>query len=125
MRIDHTMIRVKNLEKSIAFYQNMLGMQVFKQKDYPHGEFTLAFLGYNEKEHLIELTYNWDNREYDLGTGYGHIAIVVDDIYKICEAIREKQGKITREPGPMKGSTSHIAFVQDPDGYKIELIQKG
>lgn len=125
MRIDHTMIRVKDLETSITFYREIMKMKLIKKKDYPAGEFTLAFLGYEDSGHLIELTYNWDHRSYDLGTGYGHIAIIVDDIYQFCSEISNKGGKITREPGPMKGSTSHIAFIEDPDGYKIELIQRG
>lgn len=123
MRILHTMIRVKDLDISIAFYETCLGMQLLKRKDYPHGEFTLAFMGYSEEGPTLELTYNWDGRSYDLGTGYGHIAIAVDDIYAFCKAVEEKGGKVPRAPGPMKGSTSLIAFVEDPDGYKIELIQ--
>ena len=101
-------------------------MRVLRQKDYPHGEFTLAFLGYEDESegHVLELTYNWSKHDYTLGDAYGHIAIECDDIYKTCEKIREKGGSITREPGPMKGSSSVLAFVEDPDGYKIELLEK-
>lgn len=123
----HTMLRVGNLEKSLAFYQDVLGMKLLRKKDYPEGKFTLAFVGYgNEKDHtVIELTHNWDTDAYDLGTGYGHIAIEVPDAYAACDAVRAKGGKVVREAGPMKHGTTVIAFVEDPDGYKIEFIQKG
>ncbi len=119
------MLRVGNLEKSLDFYCNVLGMTHLRQKDYPDGKFTLAFVGYGpeSEQAVIELTHNWDTAAYDLGTGYGHIALGVDDIYGTCEAIRAKGGQITREPGPMKHGSTVIAFVADPDGYKIELIQ--
>lgn len=127
MRILHTMLRVGDLERSIQFYTNVLGMQEISRKDYPDGNFTLAFLGYGRNpEHAeIELTHNWGVDHYDLGNAYGHIAIGVDDIYQACDKIRAAGGKITREPGPMKHGTTVIAFVQDPDGYKVELIQEG
>lgn len=123
----HTMLRVGNLEKSLAFYQDVLGMKLLRKKDYPEGKFTLAFVGYgDEKDHtVIELTHNWDTDAYDLGTGYGHIAIEVPDAYAACDAVRAKGGKVVREAGPMKHGTTVIAFVEDPDGYKIEFIQKG
>jgi lactoylglutathione lyase len=125
MRLLHTMLRVGNLEKSLDFYCNVLGMKLLRQKDYPGGEFTLAFVGYGEESEqtVLELTHNWGTDRYDLGSGYGHIAIGVDDIYGTCEAIRAKGGTITREPGPMKHGSTVIAFVADPDGYKVELIQ--
>lgn len=125
MRMLHTMIRVGNLEESLKFYCDILGMKLLRQKDYPDGKFTLAFVGYGEEsEHtVIELTYNWGVDSYDLGSGYGHIALGVDDIYKTCEEIKAKGGKVVREPGPMKHGTTVIAFVEDPTGYKIELIQ--
>jgi lactoylglutathione lyase len=126
MRILHTMIRVKNLDESIAFYTHVLGMKLLSKKEYPQGRFTLAFVGFQDdsKQAVIELTYNWDTHHYDLGNAFGHIAIQVEDVYKACEIIREKNGKITREAGPMKGGTTVIAFVEDPDGYKIELLGK-
>ncbi|OUC16034.1 MAG: lactoylglutathione lyase [Alkalinema sp. CACIAM 70d] len=125
MRLLHTMLRVGNLERSLKFYCEVLGMQLLRQKDYPGGEFTLAFIGYgDEADHtVIELTYNWGREQYELGDAYGHIAIGVDDIYKTCEDIRSRGGKVTREPGPMKHGSTVIAFVEDPDGYKVELIQ--
>lgn len=125
MRMLHTMIRVGNLEKSIAFYCEVLGMQLLRKKDYPGGKFTNAFVGYgDEAEHtVLELTHNWETESYDLGEGYGHVALGVDDIYKTCEAIKEQGGRVTREPGPMKHGKTVIAFVTDPDGYKIELIE--
>lgn len=127
MRLLHTMLRVKNLEESLKFYCDILGMKLLRQKDYPGGEFTLAFVGYGEEAEtaVIELTYNWGVDQYDLGNAYGHIALGVDDIYATCEKIKEKGGKVTREPGPMKHGSTVIAFVEDPNGYKIELIQLG
>ena len=126
MRLLHTMIRVGNLDKSIAFYTEVLGMKLLRRKDYPDGKFTLAFVGYgDESDHaVIELTHNWDTASYDLGTGFGHIAIGLPDVYAACAAVKEKGGTVTREPGPMKFGGSVIAFVQDPDGYKIEFIQR-
>lgn len=125
MRLLHTMLRVGNLEQSLDFYCNVLGMSKLRQKDYPGGKFTLAFVGYGDEndQAVIELTHNWETESYDIGNGYGHIALGVDDIYRTCEKIRDQGGKITREPGPMKHGTTVIAFVEDPDGYKIELIQ--
>ena len=126
MRILHTMLRVGNLQRSIDFYTQVLGMQLLRQKDYPDGKFTLAFLGYGDESEntVIELTYNWDTDSYDLGTGYGHIALEVDDVYDAAEAIRQRGGRILREAGPMNAGTTIIAFVEDPDGYPIELIGK-
>ena len=126
MRILHTMLRVGNLERSIAFYRDVLGMELISRKDYPEGKFTLAFLGFakNPEQAEIELTYNWGVDRYEIGTAYGHIAIGVADIHAVCSRIREAGGKITREPGPMKHGTTVIAFVADPDGYKIELIDE-
>lgn len=126
MRILHTMLRVGHLDRSIEFYTSVLGMRLLRRKDYPDGKFTLAFLGYQEESEgaVIELTHNWDTESYDLGGGYGHIAIEVDDAYAACDAVKAKGGKVTREAGPMKHGTTVIAFVQDPDGYKIEFIQK-
>ncbi len=127
MRLLHTMLRVKNLEESLKFYCDILGMKLLRQKDYPGGEFTLAFVGYGDESDnsVIELTYNWGVDSYELGDAYGHIALGVHDIYGTCEKIREQGGNITREPGPMKHGTTVIAFVDDPNGYKIELIQIG
>ena len=126
MRLLHTMIRVHDLDDSLRFYCNVLGMHLLRRKDYPTGRFTLAFVGYGDEAHdaVIELTYNWDTHHYELGTGFGHIAIGVDDIYATCTALREKGVKIVREPGPMKDSGTHLAFIEDPDGYRIELIQR-
>lgn len=126
MRILHTMLRVSDLDKSIDFYTNTLGMTLLRRNDYPEGMFTLAFVGYgNESENsVIELTYNWGVEQYEIGNAFGHIAIGVSDIYKACEDIRNSGGEIIREPGPMKHGTTIIAFVSDPDGYKIELIQE-
>jgi lactoylglutathione lyase len=125
MRLLHTMLRVGNLEKSLDFYCNILGMKLLRKKDYPNGKFTLAFVGYGEEaDHtVLELTHNWDTDSYDLGNAYGHIALGVADIYSTCESIRQQGGKVTREPGPMKHGTTVIAFVEDPDGYKVELIE--
>lgn len=127
MRFLHTMIRVVDLEASIKFYTEVLGMDLLRQKDYPDGKFTLAFLGYGPEEEntVLELTHNWDKDSYEHGNAFGHIAINVDDVYKACEDIRERGGKVTREPGPMKHGTTVLAFVEDPDGYKIELLSKG
>ena len=127
MRMLHTMLRVGDLDKSIKFYCDILGMKLLRRKDYPGGEFTLAFVGYGEEKDntVIELTYNWGVEEYDLGKGYGHIALGVDDIYGTCDRIKAQGGKVSREPGPMKHGSTVIAFVEDPDGYKIELIQLG
>jgi lactoylglutathione lyase len=121
------MLRVGNLEESKKFYCDILGMKLLRQKDYPGGEFTLAFVGYGEEadQAVIELTYNWGVDHYEIGDGYGHIALGVDDIYTTCEQIKASGAKVTREPGPMKHGSTVIAFVQDPDGYKIELIQLG
>jgi len=124
MRILHTMLRTGDLDRSIRFYTEVLGMQLLRQKDYPDGRFILAFLGYgDEADHtVIELTYNWGVDHYDIGSGYGHIAIEVDDVYQAAAAIRARGGKILREAGPMNAGTTIIAFVEDPDGYPIELI---
>ena len=126
MRLLHTMLRVGDLEKSIEFYTEVLGMRLLRRKDYPDGKFTLAFLGYADESEqaCIELTHNWDTHSYDLGNAYGHIALEVDDVYKACELIRERGGVITREPGPMKHGSTVLAFVKDPDGYAIELLGK-
>jgi len=126
MRLLHTMIRVGNLDRSLAFYTDVLGMRLLRRKDYPDGRFTLAFVGYQDESEgaVIELTYNWDTSAYELGNGYGHIALEVEDAYATCDEIRARGGKITREAGPMKHGQTVIAFVEDPDGYKIELIQR-
>lgn len=126
MRILHTMIRVGDLDRSIDFYTNVLGMQVLRKQDYPSGKFTLAFVGYGPESEgaVIELTYNWDTDSYDLGNGFGHIALAVENAAEACDAIRQRGGKVVREAGPMKHGTSVIAFVEDPDGYKIELIER-
>lgn len=125
MRILHTMLRVGDLQRSLDFYTNVLGMKLLRQKDYPDGKFTLAFVGYGEESEtaVLELTHNWDTDSYDLGNGYGHIALEVEDAYQACEQIKAKGGKVVREAGPMKHGNTVIAFVEDPDGYKIELIQ--
>jgi len=127
MRILHTMIRTGDLDRSIKFYTDVLGMKLLRRKDYPDGKFTLAFVGYGpETEHaVVELTYNWGTDKYDLGNGFGHIAIEVEEVYKACADIKARGGKVTREAGPMKHGSTVIAFVEDPDGYKIELIQRG
>lgn len=124
MRMLHTMLRVGDLDKSIAFYSEVLNMSELRRKDYPDGEFTLAFMGYgDEKENaVLELTHNWGVEKYDLGTAYGHIAIEVDDVYEACEKIRQTSGKIIRDAGPMHAGKTIIAFLEDPDGYQIELI---
>ena len=127
MRLLHTMLRVGNLDRSLAFYTEVLGMKLLRRKEYPEGRFTLAFVGYGEESThtVLELTHNWDTTSYELGTGFGHIAIAVDDAYKACEDVKRLGGKVTREAGAMKHSSTVIAFIEDPDGYKIEFIQKG
>ncbi|HTF84869.1 MAG TPA: lactoylglutathione lyase [Cellvibrio sp.] len=124
MRLLHTMLRVGNLDRSIAFYTDILGMKLLRKHDYPEGQFTLAFVGYGDEatHSVIELTYNYGVEKYELGTAYGHIALGCDDVYATCEKIRAAGGKIVREPGPMKHGTTILAFVEDPDGYKIELL---
>jgi len=126
MRILHTMLRVGDLDKSITFYTEVMGMQLLRKRDNEEYKYTLAFVGYGDEseEAVLELTYNWDTSEYDLGNGYGHIAIEVENAAETCDAIRNNGGKVTREAGPVKGGTTVIAFVEDPDGYKIELIEK-
>jgi lactoylglutathione lyase len=125
MRILHTMIRVNDLDESLKFYCETLGMKLLRKKDYPSGRFTLAFVGYGEESEnaVIELTYNWDTHQYDVGNAFGHIALGVNGIYDVCETLRSKGARIVREPGPMKHGGSEIAFVEDPNGYKIELIE--
>jgi len=125
VRMLHTMLRVGDLERSLRFYCEILGMRLLRRKDYESGRFTLAFVGYGtEDAHtVIELTHNWDSTHYDLGTGFGHVALGVNDIYATCDDLRAKGAKIVREPGPMKHGGSEIAFIEDPDGYRIELIQ--
>jgi lactoylglutathione lyase len=127
MRLLHTMLRVGNLEESLKFYCEILGMKLLRRKDYPGGEFTLAFVGYGDESDntVLELTYNWGKEKYELGDAYGHIALGVDDIYGTCEMVKTLGGNVTREPGPMKHGSTVIAFVEDPDGYKVELIQLG
>jgi lactoylglutathione lyase len=126
MRLLHTMLRVGDLDRSLRFYTEVLGMRLLRRKDYPDGKFTLAFVGYGDEADtaVIELTYNWGVDKYQLGTAYGHIAIAVDDAYKACEEVKRRGGKVTREAGPMKHGTTVIAFIEDPDAYKIELIQR-
>lgn len=126
MRILHTMLRVGNLDKSIEFYTKAFGMKLLRRNDYPDGKFTLAFIGYGDESQnaVIELTHNWGTDSYELGNGFGHIALGCDDIYKACEIVRAHGGNIVREPGPMKHGSTIIAFVADPDGYKVELIQE-
>jgi lactoylglutathione lyase len=120
------MLRVGDLDRSIDFYRNVLGMKLLRRKDYPDGKFTLAFVGYGDESEntVIELTYNWDTDRYDLGEGYGHIAIEVDDVYEAVDELRSRGGKVIREAGPMNAGTTIIAFIEDPDGYPIELIGK-
>jgi lactoylglutathione lyase len=126
MRILHTMLRVTHLDRSLAFYTEVLGMHLLRRKDYPEGRFTLAFVGYAEESEsaVLELTHNWDTDAYELGTAYGHIAVEVEDAYQACAAVIAKGGKVTRPAGPMKHGATVIAFVEDPDGYKIEFIQR-
>ena len=126
MRILHTMLRVGNLDRALDFYTQVLGMRLLRKADYPDGRFTLAFVGYGDESEtaVLELTHNWDTAQYEIGTAYGHIAIEVDDAYKACDEIRQRGGAVIHEAGPMKHGTTVIAFVQDPDGYKVELIQK-
>jgi lactoylglutathione lyase len=120
------MIRVGDLQRAIDFYTQVLGMRLLRKTDYPGGRFTNAFVGYEDESRaaVLELTHNWDVKSYDLGNGYGHVAVEVDDAYRACEEVKKRGGKVTREPGPMKHGTTVIAFVEDPDGYKIEFIQK-
>lgn len=127
MRMLHTMIRVGDLDRSIKFYTEVLGMKLLRRKDYPDGKFTLAFVGYGDESNhtVLELTHNWETKSYDLGNGFGHIAVEVEDAYRACEEVKARGGKVTREAGPMKHGATVIAFVEDPDGYKIEFIQKG
>jgi lactoylglutathione lyase len=126
MRILHTMLRVTDIDKSIAFYTEVMGMKLMRKQDYPAGRFTLAFVGYQPETEaaVIELTHNWDTDAYTLGDAFGHIAIQVDDAYAACESVKKRGGLVSREAGPMKGGTTVIAFVQDPDGYKIELVER-
>ncbi|NQY27098.1 MAG: lactoylglutathione lyase [Piscirickettsiaceae bacterium] len=127
MRMLHTMLRVGNLERSLQFYTDVLGMKLLRQEDYPDGKFSLAFVGYGDEENntVLELTYNWDTDNYDLGNGFGHIAIAVPNAVAACEEIKKRGGKVIREAGPMMHGTLVLAFVEDPDGYKIELIEQG
>ena len=127
MRLLHTMLRVGNLDRSLAFYTEVLGMQLLRRQDYPEGRFTLAFVGYGPESEgaVIELTHNWDTASYEQGNAFGHIALEVPDAAKACADIKARGGKVVREAGPMKHGTTVIAFVEDPDGYKIELIQHG
>ena len=126
MRILHTMIRVGDLRRSIDFYTQVLGMKLLRKTDYPSGRFTNAFVGYDDESRaaVLELTHNWDTKSYDLGTGFGHVAVEVEDAYRACEEVKKRGGKVTREPGPMKHGTTVIAFVEDPDGYKFEFVQR-
>ena len=126
MRVLHTMIRVGDLERSLKFYTEVLGMRLLRMQEYPEGKFTLAFVGYGDEADsaVIELTHNWGVEHYDLGNGFGHIAIAVDDAYATCEEIKRRGGKVVREAGPMQHGSTVIAFVEDPDGYRLELIQK-
>lgn len=124
MRFLHTMIRVNNLDDSLRFYCDVLGMKLIRRRDYPAGKFTLAFVGFGDEAQntVVELTYNWETHQYDLGNAFGHLALGVEDIYKTCDDLRTKGAKIVREPGPMKHGGTEIAFIEDPNGYKIELI---
>ena len=125
-RVLHTMLRVGDLDRSIEFYTKVLGMKLLRRADYPGGRFTNAFVGYDDESRaaVLELTYNWDTHSYDLGTGFGHVAVEVEDAREACERVRQRGGKVTREAGPMKHGTTVIAFVEDPDGYKIEFVQR-
>ena len=125
MRMLHTMLRVGNLDRSLHFYCDVLGMRLLRRKDYPSGRFTLAFVGYGDEDThtVLELTHNWDTKSYEIGSGYGHVALGVPDIRATCAKLREQGVRITREPGPMQHGTTVIAFIEDPDGYKIELIE--
>ncbi|WP_374490596.1 lactoylglutathione lyase [Zoogloea sp.] len=125
MRMLHTMLRVGDLDRSLAFYTEVLGMRLLRRNDYPEGKFTLAFVGYQDESEgaVLELTHNWGVESYELGTAYGHIALEVPDAYAACVQIKDRGGKVVREAGPMKHGTTVIAFVEDPDGYKVELIQ--
>ncbi|MGD0289183.1 MAG: lactoylglutathione lyase [Candidatus Binataceae bacterium] len=124
-RLLHTMIRVNDLNESLKFYCDALGMKLLRKHDYPNGEFTLAFVGYEDEDShtVVELTHNWGTKSYDQGSAFGHLAVGVDDLYATCAALKEKGVKVVREPGPMKFGGPHIAFVEDPTGYKVELIQ--
>lgn len=126
MRMLHTMLRVGDLERALVFYTEVLGMRLLRKQDYPDGRFTLAFVGYQDESEgaVLELTHNWDTAAYEVGTGYGHVALEVDDAYRACEEIAARGGRVVRAAGPMKHGTTVIAFVEDPDGYRIELIQK-
>ena len=125
-RMLHTMLRVGNLDASLKFYRDKLGMKVLRQQEYPDGRFTLAFVGYGDEDShtVLELTYNWDQDKYDIGTAYGHVAIGVSDIYRTCDELKADGVKVIRPPGPMKHGTTIIAFIEDPDGYKVELIER-
>ena len=127
MRLLHTMLRVNNLQESINFYDKFFGMKVLRQQDFPDGKFSLAFIGYGEEENntVIELTHNWDTNNYEHGGAYGHIAIEVDNAYETCDKIKELGGNVLRDAGPMMHGKTVIAFIEDPSGYKVELIQKG
>ncbi len=126
MRLLHTMIRVGDLQRSIDFYTQVLGMRLLRKSDYPSGRFTNAFVGYDDESRaaVLELTHNWDTKSYDMGSGFGHVAVEVEDAYKACDEVKKRGGKVSREPGPMKHGTTVIAFVEDPDGYKIEFVQR-
>ncbi len=126
MRLLHTMIRVGDLERAIGFYTGVLGMKLLRRTDYPGGRFTNAFVGYDEEacSAVVELTHNWDTASYDVGTGFGHLAVEVDDAHRFCEETRRRGGKVVREAGPMKHGSTVIAFIEDPDGYRIELVQR-
>ena len=126
MRLLHTMIRVGDLQRSIDFYTEVLGMRLLRKTDYPGGRFTNAFVGYDDESRaaVLELTHNWDTTSYDMGSGFGHVAVEVEDAHKACDEVRKRGGRVTREPGPMKHGTTVIAFVEDPDGYKIEFVQR-
>ena len=126
MRILHTMLRVGDMDRSIEFYTSVLGMRLLRRKDYPEGRFTLAFVGFADESEsaVLELTHNWDTARYEIGTGYGHVAVEVEDAARACALVKERGGRVTREAGPMKHGTTVIAFVEDPDGYKIEFIER-